>query len=425
MHVSAKTWLKIIAITLAFTHIQAVHANKTLGLEEAVAIAQSANPALAAIEARRETLQQLAHQQSALPEPSLSINTLNIPLDSFSLSQEPMTQLQVRIDQTLPYPGKLALASQAATHQAQAAHYDYQQQRLLLTRDVKTLWWNLFYLDQALAAVKQNQILYEQVINIAETRYQVGQGSQQDILLAQLEHSKLHDQSLRLQQMRKNEAIRLNVLLDQEANSPIELPPLQDKQLPNLDDINTFQEQALKSQPSLFAQQQRIEHARTQIELAKKEYSPDFKLGAAYGLRFGDNTDGSDRADFGSIFFTVNLPLYTDKRQDRLLDQRNAQWLQQKYALSDLRNTVLSNVNQAINDFSSLKQQTELFNHEIIPHAKQTVDVMLAGYQVGKVDFLSLAQSQTTLYNYETQRWKTFSAAQQALARLSAALGEE
>ena len=50
---------------------------------------------------------------------------------------------------------------------------------------------------------------------------------------------------------------------------------------------------------------------------------------------------------------------------------------------------------------------------------------MLAGYQVSEVDFLNLVRSQITLFNYETQYWRSLSAANQALARLHAAVGEE
>ena len=50
---------------------------------------------------------------------------------------------------------------------------------------------------------------------------------------------------------------------------------------------------------------------------------------------------------------------------------------------------------------------------------------MLSGYQVSKVDFLNLLNAQITLYNLETQYWNALSEANQALARLDAAVGEE
>ncbi len=50
---------------------------------------------------------------------------------------------------------------------------------------------------------------------------------------------------------------------------------------------------------------------------------------------------------------------------------------------------------------------------------------MLAGYQVSQVDFLNLVRSQIALLNNELQYWNAFAEANQALANLTAAVGEE
>ena len=405
--------------------INASRASEVLSLDGVVAEALSANPSLAAIQARAEALAEIPDQADALPDPRLSVNIVNLPLDSFSFTQEGMTQFQVGITQALPYPGKLALRSEAASFEAGAAEADVAERRLQLARDVRTVWWNLFYLDRSLEVITRNQTLLQQIINVAETRYQVGQGQQQDILLAQLELSKLQDSAIRIQNMRENEVARLNVLLDRPAESNIQLPQMVTEKLPALMRVTVLQQRAESSRPILAAQQGRMNAARSRVDLAKKEYAPDFQLGAVYGLRNGNNPDGSSRDDMGSIMFSMNLPLYTSSKQDRSVDQRNAEWMQHKYQLQDQRNQVASQVQQAATDYQRAGERAQLFRQQIIPQASQTVDATLAGYQVGKVDFLSLLRSQTTLYDYETQYWKAFSTANQALVRLIAAVGEE
>ncbi len=402
-----------------------VQAQAALTLEQAVAEALAANPGLSAIEARAQALAEIPDQAEALPDPVLSVNIANLPLDSFSFTQEGMTQFQVGITQALPYPGKLALRAQAASQQARAATFDLHERRLQLVRDVKTVWWNIFYLDRALEVVERNQVLLAQFVNVAETRYTVGRGLQQDILLAQLELSKLGDSRIRILNMRDNQVTRLNVLMDHQATDAIVLPAAVDEHLQTLLDAQQLLQQAETARPRLAAQGERMGAARSRIDLAKKEYAPDFKVGAVYGLRGGNNPDGSSRADLGSIRFSMNLPLYTGSKQDRAVDQRKAEWLTQKYQLQDQRNEVASQVQQAMIDYRRAGEQVALFKQEIIPQARQTVDAMLAGYQVGKVDFLNLVRSQTTLYNYETQYWNALSSANQALARLIAAVGEE
>jgi len=398
---------------------------QVLSLDKAVAAALSANPSLASINARAKALAEIPRQVAALPDPILSVNMVNLPLDSFSLTQEGMTQFQLGIAQALPYPGKLALRGQTAKHEAGAAEADVAEKRLQLVRDVKTVWWNLFYLDRALEVIARNQVLLAQFVNVAETRYTVGRGLQQDILLAQLELSKLSDSAIRVENMRENEVVRLNMLMDYPAAETIQMPVSVNQTLSVLHKVERLQQLAKTARPRLTAQTERLGAARSRVDLAKKDYAPDFKVGAMYGQRSGSNPDGSSRADFGSILFSMNLPLYTSSKQDRSVDQRNAEWLRKKYQLHDQRNQVALQVQQAVTDYRRSRERTQLFQQEIIPQARQTVDAMLAGYQVSKVDFLSLIRAQTTLYDYETQYWKALSTANQALARLVAAVGEE
>jgi cobalt-zinc-cadmium efflux system outer membrane protein len=415
---------RLLLMALLALNMTSAWAIEALSVEQAAAEALTANPGLAAIESRATALAAIPDQVGALPDPRLSIKTLNIPLDTLSFTQEGMTQLQVGISQMLPYPGKLALRSKAAGFEAKAAKSEVAERQLQLVRDIKMVWWNLFYLDRSLEVIARNKRLLEQFVVVAETRYQVGRGLQQDVLLAQLELSKLNDRTIRLQNMRENEAIRLNLLLGRPAAMAVQLPRTVDEKLPPLLNSVALQTHA-EEHPRLQAKRKRLDAAHSRIELAKKNYAPDFNLGAAYGLRDGENPDGSHRADFGSITLSMNLPIFTGRKQDRAVDQRQAQWMQQKYQLQDLQNQVASNVQKAITDYQRAGEQALLFQQEIIPQAQQTVDAMLAGYQVGSVDFLNLVRSQTTLYNYETEYWKALSGANQARARLVAAVGEE
>ncbi len=413
------------ALAIGLWFAQTAYATEPLSLESALALALANNPSLAVIEARAEALATLEHQSAALPDPRLSLNLANLPLDTFSFTQEGMTQLQLGISQALPYPGKLALRSEAAKQMAKATGQELAERHLQLAQDVKTVWWNLVYLEQAIAVIQRNQTLLEQFINVAEVRYQVGQGQQQDILLAQLELSKLQDNAIALSRQRQSQTMQLNLLLDREPTFPIQLTGAHNEKLPSLKPLELLQQQAINQHPQLLAQQARIAAAQNQLDLAKKDYAPDFTIGAVYGLRNGNNADGSDRADFASLMFSMNLPLFNHARQDAAVDQRNAEWKQQRFQLLDQQRKIMTRIAQAASDYQFAAEQANLAHQETIPLAQQSIDTLLAGYQVGKVDFLSLIRSQTALYNYETRYWQSLSQANQALARLVAAVGEE
>ncbi len=366
-----------------------------LTLQEAIAIAVEANPGLAEMQARADAMAAVPSQAGALPDPMLSLGALNFPTDTFNRDQEPMTQLQVGIEQALPFPGKLGLKEQAAEFDALAAASNVDEVRLRMVHGVKQAWWQTFYLDRALEIVSRNQNLLRQFVEIAQTKYKVGEGLQQEVLLAQVELSKLFDREIELQGLRRQQTAKLNALLDRPAASPVKLPNQVHEHLPAvLPDAELFM-RAEHSRPVLGGKRQEVEAARTRREFARRDQLPDFRLGAAYGFRDGENPDGSERPDFASIRLGVSLPLYAGRKQDKALQQRTSELSQRQYALQDELGKVQSEIVSALADYRRASEQVELFRTGVIPQARQTVASMLSGYQVNKVDFLNLIQART------------------------------
>jgi len=247
---------------------------------------------------------------------------------------------------------------------------------------------------------------------------------QQDVLLAQLELSGLLDQQLVLEGARRNSVAQLNALLDKEANRPVILPEKINEQLPGIISEAALYQLAENARALLASKHESINAAQARLELARKDYYPDFKFGAFYGFR-GDRPSGVDRADLLTLNMSMNIPIFLDRKQAKAVDQRNSELLQQKYALQDEWNKVRAQISQNYSDFQRASEQVALFKTGIIPQARQTVASMLAGYQVDKVDFLNLVRSQITLLNHEMKYWQAFTEANQSLAQLVAAVGEE
>jgi len=399
-------------------------AGQVLTLKAATEQAIRENPDLAQMQARAQAMAAIPSQMGALPDPEISFNAMSLPVDTFSTRQEDMTQLGAGISMAIPFPGKLALREQAAAFEAEAATQNTNEVRLRLLSEVKTTWWLIFYLDRALGIVDSNHALLQQFIQIARSKYEVGEGLQQDVLLAQLEFSKLLDQQLMLKASRRNAAASLNALLDKPANEEVRLPEKVDLQLPAIMQESQLYQQAEASRAVLEGNRQGINAAQSRLELAKKDLLPDFNVGASYGAR-DDMPSGDRRADLLSLNLSMNVPIFAAQKQAKAVDQRTSELMQEKYALQDQWNKVRSQISQGYNDYRRAKDQVVLFETGIVPQARQTVASMLAGYQVNKVDFLNLVRSQITLFEYETQYWKAFTEANQALAQLSSAVGKE
>ncbi|MFV2056504.1 MAG: TolC family protein, partial [Thiohalomonadales bacterium] len=291
------------------------HENGFLSLQAAVDEALASNPGLAMMQARVQALAAIPSQRATLPDTRLILNAMALPVDSFDLQQEPMTQLQVGFSQMLPYPGKLALRETIAEYQRDTADWDQAEMRLTLASGVKTVWWNIYYLDRALETIERNKQLMRQLIEVAKTKYKVGKGLQQDVLLAQLELSKLEDKAIVLRGKRANQVARMNALLDRSMEEPVLITTKPAGDLVALEDEPHMRKLANEKRPFLSQKQSVIDAAQARLKLAKKDYYPDFKLGAVYGFRDGNNMDGSPRSDFLSVMFSMNLPFHTDSRQ--------------------------------------------------------------------------------------------------------------
>lgn len=392
--------------------------------EAAVAEALANNRSIAGMQSRAEAMNYMPAQEGSLPDPVLSLNALNLPTDSFSTTRENMTQMQVGISQSIPFPGKLGLQEEIATFEADASHASAAETRLKVTRDVRLLWWNLFYLDRAIGTLKRNQDLLRQFAKIAESKYKTGKGLQADVLMAQVELSKLLDAEISLNATRHDQAAQFNALLNRPVESEIALPDQIDESLSVSLDTNDLRHRAQTFRPRLNAQKSRIEAADRRKALAEKGYYPDFKLGGAYGYRNGINPiTAQKRTNLASIQLSMTIPLYAGSKQSSAVQQRKAEAAMEQFDLEDMVNSVDAEIERAVADYRASNRQASLFKTGIIPQASQSVASMLSAYQVNKVDLLNLINAQVTLYNYETQYWKAVSSGKQALARLEAVVG--
>lgn len=422
---------KILLLTTVLTLMQLalpVQAqNSVLSAAEAVKTAVSENPGLAEMQARFRAMSEIPSQMGTLPDPVLSFGAMNFPTDSFDRDQEPMTQLQVGISQAFPFPGKLNLREEAAEFDAQAAFYTADEMRLMLIANVQQKWWQIFYLDRAIDTIRSNQVLLKQFIDVAKTKYETGKGLQQDVLLAQLEQSKLIDKNIQIQALRSNQAILLNTMMNLRANAEVSLPRTVNKSLPTILNEHRLYQLAAIHRPIIKQREQTVAASESRLDLAKRNEYPDFNVAVNYGNRSGNNPmpmSGS-RSDFVSVMVGIKVPLYSGRKQSKAIRQKSSELEKNHYAVLDEKGRVSAEISTAVIDYRRAGEQMSLFGSGIVPQARQTVQSMLAGYQVSKVDFLNLVRSQITLLNYELQYWKSLSEAKQALAKIQAAVGEE
>jgi len=422
LHISPDTirvgWLDALA-----DNRQATGNKSPLTLNLAIEQALAGNPGLAEIKARAEAMAAVPSQAGSLPDPTINFEMLNVPTSSFNLHKEDMTMLGVGISQTIPFPGKLALREKIAEHEAMAAAESVDEARLRLVREVKQSWWRLFYYDRALEQLDEAERFFRQLIEIAQTKYKVGKGTQQDVLLAQLELSNLKNEKLELVSLRHSQNARINALLDRTPETPVPIPAEAGFKLPDVVE-SELQDKALKMRPLFSQHRKMLDAAQGNVDLAKQDFYPDFTVGAGYAVRQNTPT-GDSRSDFASVQLSMNLPIYAARKQAKAVDQRQSELLQEQYSLQDEHHKIQAEIATKAAEYHHAKEKLLLLEHEIIPQAQQTVNSLLAGYQVSQSNFADLLKTELVFFQYQTQYWQALTSTQQLLAELSAEVGEE
>jgi outer membrane protein TolC len=398
-----------------------------LELDQAVVLALDHSLELASIRARSDSIRAASSYVGALPDPTLSLQAMNMPTDTFHLDQEPMTQMQVAISQSFPFPGKRKLRSEAVDHQASASDRMVTERRSAIAGEVRIAWWQLMSLDKALKIVEQNKELMRKFVQIAQTKYKLGNGLQQDVLLAQLELSRLLDREMKLQGKRRASRARLNGLMNRPPDGVLDLPDRpKNTRLPELPAERQLLQQAETGRALIDVHRDLVASANASLELAHKDRWPDLKLGVGYGFRQGyDPLRNTSRSDLLSVMLSINVPLYSRSKQSKAVEQSEYEVSRQTLVMRDTLRGVEIAVSENLANYLSARDQVLLLDTAIIPQAQQTVSSMLAGYQVNEVDFLNLVNTQITLYNAQINYWESLSTAKQALAKLASAIGVE
>ena len=136
----------------------------------------------------------------SLPDPTLNFGLANVPSGSFALDRENMTQKQIGVAQFFPAPGKRKKLRSVAEDDIDIAAAMVPERRLELIKMARVLSYRLKYLQKARLIVLKNEETLRGFIRIALTKYEVGLGLQTDVLLAQVELSKMSDLLMRIEQ---------------------------------------------------------------------------------------------------------------------------------------------------------------------------------------------------------------------------------
>jgi len=338
----------------------------------------------------------------ALDDPEVAFTMKDIPMDNWALNREPMTQKMLELSQKFPFPGKRRLRSEVAGEQAQADEYVYKDKVNEVRTKVVIAYWGLSLTLANYDLTQRNKQFWEQVVQVTETRYKVGQGMQADVLQAQVELGNYLDRLFQWTQKQESFRADLNALRSKPPQTPVARPQtLKPRTFSlKLDDLLTQAE----ARPQLQALKFIITKQEKAVDLARKEYYPDARISVGYGFRETLAPPiNQKQADMftGSVMF--NVPIWVGSKIKPKIREEQAKQGVAKDAYQSTLNQLAAAINDRHAKLQRLAKQISLFDQGIIPQARQAVGAALASYQVGALPFNQLYQNQIAVYNAEMQ----------------------
>jgi cobalt-zinc-cadmium efflux system outer membrane protein len=365
-----------------------------LSVEALVQEVLARNPTLPEMVAAWQAASARYPQVTSLDDP-----LLGTALAPAAIAHPDMRGYRVELFQRYPWPGKLQTRGEKALAEASAVGREVENARQQLTELARDAFYEYYLVYRAREVNAEILRLLRESRQTAETRYKTGQGSQQDLLLLDVEIGSRKDRDLSLDRLREVAAARINTLMHLPTDLPVPPPPEAVEVPDELPDPRELQARAQAERLDLLALRDRIAAAQASLKLAGLEYYPDFDVMAAYDAMW----DQSEMRP--QVAVRINLPVRMAKRSGAVAEAQAR--LAQLYAELVRRTDQAGfEVKQGYEQARESQRSVRLFEKEVLPAARLNVKSAQAAYQTGQIPLLVLLESQRSLSDVEDRYYE-------------------
>jgi outer membrane protein TolC len=310
---------------------------------------------------------------------------------------EPLGMVQLQVMQMIPTAGKGALSGRVAGAQANAERERARDVGWEQRTRAAMAFYELFAAEQSITIATATRQLVQDVARIAQSMYEVGEGSQADVLRAQVEIARMTEDVARMEAMRLSANARLQALLDQSAAAlPAVALPVFPAMLPDEESLVTL---ALRERPMIRAGQSEVDAAGAMASKARRELVPDLVVGVQYGQRSAPM--GTER--MGSLMLGASVPLFAGRRQLKWREEADAMRAMSEADLAWMKADTRGRIGEIMAMLNRARRLAQLYRTTVLPQAEAAVSSAVAAYRVGRVDFMTVLDDRMTVNRYRME----------------------
>lgn len=388
-----------------------------VGLRDLVSEALRNSPLLRSAREEAAAARARIRQATAWQPPQAGVEFFQTPISSFPNPIKGGLETDYFVQQTIPFPGKLSAAGTSAEALAGAAQASYQELERVVVARVKTAYYQLYLAQRRLVINLENQGLVRQFVRSTTQRYEVGMGSQSDVLKAQTELSTLLNDALILEQEKRLAEAGLDTVLARPAAGTFGTIPEEKVDHP-LFTLEQLERVVLDARPEILARRAAVRSATAEASLARRQYFPDLVLKLTYkNVAMG--------RDYWAAMAVVDIPVapWSSGRYGGRVEEANVLIAKAEADLDNARIQAMLDVESALVGMRTNRDRVLLFRDTVIPQAHQTLQAAVAAYQANRTDFLNLLDSYRVLLQRRLDSFHAVAAYLSSLAELERAVG--
>jgi outer membrane protein TolC len=348
--------------------------------------ALSSSPDIGRAEAAARAEGARAPQVGSLPDPTLTLGIQNDGFNGIQIGTMETSYWQVMLTQPIPWPGKLSAREAAARSQASVAGGEAARLRLTTTAEVERAYVDLLLVRGQIALLAKLEVLWKEAEVMARTRYEVGQGSQSDLLRAQLERTRLQQRRVALE---GEERTRLQVL------NRLRIHPL-DEPIPTPRSLSAFTDPVLRAADEAIADAERrspdlaiaalsVQTADRRLESARRDWFPDFAVTAGVMPR-------GQIEPMWTVQLGITLPVWGATKQSKGVEESQARREAELRGAESVQLQVRLRAQERRTLLAAALQTLDIYRGGILLQSDATVRSSMSQYQVGKVTFPSVLE---------------------------------
>lgn len=410
------SWIAIL-LPLSGTTAQAQDDGIALELDEAQDLAITRQPLLEAQSAAVKAARENAVTASQLPDPRLTGGITDLPIegaDRYSLRGDDFTMLTVGLMQDFPRAEKRRLMGARGEHEADMAEQMLNASRLQVRREAALAWIAVWQPERAADLTRASVREAELQLEATQIAYTAGRVSQAEVLAARVSAALLRDDLLGMEQTAQVARGKLSRWIG--AGSAQRLLCLDLPAWPAPSALEPMLAQ-LRAHPHLNAEARRVAVAQDEVALAEQAYKPDWGVELEYGNR-------SDFADFVSLNFQIDLPVFTANRQDRGLAAKLAEQTAAEQTREDSFRREEAELRLNWQAWQRLQERLRQFDSDILPQSEQRSAVAVAAWQAGQGTLAAVLDARRMALDNRMKQLELQTQAAQARVHLLYFVGE-